>query len=229
MKRNIHRWAMRFANGCAIAAFALFAGGALAQAPAAGLNVKSEKAQGIVMLTSDLVPDQGRLVFKIVAYNKGTAPVVLDPAAIALTTAAGKPVPLASLAQLEDETREAFGGPPAKRPDDYAKMSQVQRPVVVTSSGERDVSGYTGGDAVSSSVASTSRKTVDESKDPKLKEALDNLRAAILQPGPVAPRAAAGGNAVTQSFKFGRKEERRLKLALDFAGEHHEFEFEVPR
>jgi hypothetical protein len=34
---------------------------------------------------------------------------------------------------------------------------------------------------------------------------------------------------VTQSFKFGRKEERRLKLAIDFAGERHEFEFDVPR
>jgi hypothetical protein len=223
MKGFVHCYAV------AIAAFLLIPGAVLAQAPSAGLNVKSEKPQGIIMLSSDLVPDQGRLVFKIVAYNKGAAPVTLDPATITLTTAAGKPVPLASLAQLEDETREAFGGPPAKRPDDYAKMSQVQRPVTVTSSGERDVSGYTGGEAVSSSVSSSSRKKAVDDSDPKLKEALDNLRAAILQPAPVAPRAAAGGNAVTQSFKFGRKEERRLKLALDFAGEHHEFEFEVPR
>jgi len=223
MKRFVHCYAV------AMAASLLIPGAVFAQAPAAGLNLKSEQPQGIVMLSSDLVPNQGRLVFKIVAYNKGTAPVTLDPATITLTTVAGKPVPLASLAQLEDETREAFGGPPAKRPDDYGKMSQVQRPVVVTSSGERDVSGYTGGDAISSSVSSGSRKTVDENSDPKLKEALDNLRAAILQPAPVAPRTAVGGNAVTQSFKFGRKEERRLKLSLDFAGEHHDFEFEVPR
>lgn len=223
MKRLVHRYAV------AMVAFLLSPGAVLAQAPAADLNLKSEKPQGIVMLSSDLVPDQGRLVFKIVAYNKGAAPVTLDPAAITLTTAAGKPVPLASLAQLEDETRQAFGGPPAKRPDDYAKMSQVQRPVVVTASGERDVSGYTGGEAVSASVSSGSKKKAVDDSDPKLKEALDNLRAAILQPAPVAPRAAVGGNTVTQSFKFGRKEERRLKLALDFAGEHHEFEFEVPR
>jgi hypothetical protein len=212
-----------------IPAFTLMSFAALAQTPVQGLNVRSDKAQGLVTLSSDLVLDQGRLIIKVVAYNKGNTPAVLDPAAITLTTAAGKPVPIASLAQLEDETREAFGGPPAKRPDDYAKMSAAQRPVVVTSSGERDVSGYTGGDAVSSSVASSGRKTVDENKDPKLKAALDNLRAAILQPGPVAPRTAAGGNAVTQSFKFGRKDERRLELALDFAGERHEFEFEIPR
>jgi hypothetical protein len=212
-----------------ISATALMSAAVLAQSPAQGLNVRSDKAQGLVTLSSDLVLDQGRLIIKVVAYNKGTTPAVLDPAAITLTTAAGKPVPIASLAQLEDETREAFGGPPAKRPDDYAKMSTAQRPAVVTSSGERDVSGYTGGEAVSSTVGSGGRKAVDETKDPKLKAALDNLRAAILQRGPVAPRAAAGGNAVTQSFKFGRKDERRLKLALDFAGERHEFEFEVPR
>ena len=150
MKRNIHR--------CASAVFALFSAVALAQTPAPGLNAKSEKAQGLIMLTSDLVPDQGRLVFKIVAYNKGTAPVALDPASITLTTAAGKPVPLATLAQLEDETREAFGGPPARQPDDYTKMSAAQRPVIITSSGERDISGYTGGDGVSSSVAAAAGK-----------------------------------------------------------------------
>ncbi len=222
MKRNV--------QPCALTVFALVSAVALAQTPAPGLNARSEKAQGLVMLTSDLVPDQGRLVFKVVAYNKGAAPVALDPASITLTTAAGKPVPLATLAQLEDETREAFGGPPAKRPDDYTSMSAAQRPVIITSSGERDISGYTGGDGVSSSVAGGGRKkTVDETTDPKLKAALDNLRAGILQPGSVAPRSAAGGNAVTQSFKFGRKEERRLELAIDFAGERHEFEFEVPR
>jgi hypothetical protein len=163
MKRAIHRFAG--------AALALMSVAVLAQAPAQGLNARSDKAQGLVTLSSDLVLDQGRIIIKVVAYNKGSAPAMLDPAAITLTTAAGKPVPIASLAQLEDETRAAFGGPPAKRPDDYAKMSAAQRPVVVTSSGERDVSGYTGGEAVSASVGSGGRKQVDETKDPKLKAA----------------------------------------------------------
>jgi hypothetical protein len=222
---------MKWSKHIFTAAFALVSAAALAQAAAVpeGLNAKSDKTQGLVSLSSDLVLNQGRLIIKVVAYNKGSAPATLDPAAIVLTTAAGKAVPVAPLAQLEDETRAAFGGPPARRPEDYAKVSAAQRPTVVTSSGERDVSGYTGGDGMSSTVAATGRKKADETSDPKLKAALDDLRAAILQPAPVASRSAAGGNIVTQSFKFGRKEERRLKLAIEFAGEHHEFEFEVPR
>ena len=176
MKRNVQR--------CALTVFALVSAVALAQTPAPGLNARSEKAQGLVMLTSDLVPDQGRLVFKVVAYNKGAAPVALDPASITLTTAAGKPVPLATLAQLEDETREAFGGPPAKRPDDYTSMSAAQRPVIITSSGERDISGYTGGDGVSSSVAGGGRKkTVDETTDSNSRPRSTTCARASCSPG----------------------------------------------
>jgi hypothetical protein len=206
------------------------AGLALAgMAGAAELNAQSDKAQGQITLASDLVLNDGRLVIKVVGYNKTGAPVELMPAAITVTTVAGKAVPLASLAQLEDETRIAYGAKPLHKPDDYANMSSMQRPVVVTSSGERDVSGYTGGDNMSSSVTARSGKKLDEARNPELKAALDNLRAAILAGVSVAPRSAAGGQIVTQSFKFGRKEQRKLKVAVAFAGETHVLEFEVPR
>jgi hypothetical protein len=214
-----------------LAAFGLTVLGiATAQAPAPALNTQSDKALGMVTLTSDLVLNDGRLIFKVVAYNRGSAPTELRPDKIVVTTGAGKPVPLASLAQLEDETRVALGGTPEKRPDDYATAAAMQRPAIITPSGEPDVSGYTGGEGTSTTVsAARPKKKASGPDSPELTAALEGLRAGILKNISVEPRSAAGGNVVTQAFKFSRKEERKLKLALEFAGELHQFEFEVPR
>jgi hypothetical protein len=212
-----------------LGAILLTACGNLALAQTAPLDAKSDQPQGLVSLSSDLALNDGRLIIKVVAFNKGATATDLSPANITVTTAAGKAVPLASLAQLEDETRVAMGGKALGGPSDYAAASAMQRPTVVTASGERDVSGYTGGDGTASAVMpSHGKKKVDESTDPKLKAALEGLRAGVLQPTAVAPHAAAGGQVVTQAFKFSRKEERKLRVAIEFAGEHHEFEFEVP-
>jgi len=195
----------------------------------ATLNQRSDKTAGLVTVSSDLVLNDGRIVIKIVAFNKGAAPMELTPEKISVTTAAGKPIPLASLAQLEDETRVAYGAKPVHRPGEYASTSAMQRPDVMTPSGERDVSGYTGSSGTISTATPTRGKKGDESNNPELKTALDNLRAAILHPVSVAANTADGGNIVTQTIKFSRKESRNLKLTIEFADERHEFEFEVPR
>ena len=210
-----------------LAALAIAGLTAVAGAPA--LDKRSDKDAGLVTVSSDLVLNDGRLVIKIVAFNKGGVPAELTPAKISVTTAAGKPVPLASLAQLEDETRVAFGAKPVHRPGEYASTSAMQRPDVMTPSGERDVSGYTGSSGTISTATPTRGKKGDETNNPELKTALDNLRAAILQPVTVASKAADGGNIVTQAIKFSRKEGRGLLLTVEFANERHEFEFEVPR
>lgn len=219
----------KVARTLSIAALAL-AGLAAAQADlGTALQLQSDKKLGYVTLNSDLVLNQGRLVITVGAFNKGMQVTELSQSAIAITTASGKPVPLASLAQLEDETRVALGGKPVSSPDNYQQMSAMQRPVDTTASGERDVSGYTGGDTLGSSVSTKSRKKAEPGSEAKIKEAVDNLHLAILQKVSVEPRAAAGGQVVTQSFKFARGEPRKLKMTVDFAGEQHEFEFEVPK
>jgi hypothetical protein len=190
-----------------------------------GLNAQSDKQMGYVTVQSDLVLNDDRLMLTVGAFNKSAKPESLSPDAISVATAAGKPVALASLAQLEDETRAAFGGPPARSPEAYGKLSTMQRPIDVTASGE-DGSNASAGDGLrSSDTAIPKKKKVDAAK---LQAALDNLRAGILQGVAVEPRAAAGGQVVTQAIKFGRGEPRKLKVAVDFAGERHEFEFEVP-
>jgi hypothetical protein len=64
--------------------------------------------------------------------------------------------------------------------------------------------------------------------DPKLQQQVAALTAAILQPVSVAPASAAGGQIVTQKIKFGRKEERSLRVVVSFNGEQHEFSFAAP-
>ncbi len=209
-----------------------FASVAAAQTePGTALQAQSDKKLGYVTLNSDLLLNQGRLILTVGAFNKSTQPAPLSPAAISITTSSGKPVPLASLAQLEDETRVALGGNPVSTPDAYQQMSSMQRPVDTTASGESDGPGYTGGDALENVVSAKPRnkKKVDPATEAKINEAVDNLRLAILQGVSVEPRAAAGGQVVTQSFKFARGEPRKLKMTVDFAAERHEFEFDVPK
>ena len=223
---------MEVARRISVAGLALVAACALAQEPRAGdkgkgLNAESDKRAGYVSVQSDLVLHDDRLIITVGAFNKGGKPEPFSPAAVSVTTAAGKPVPLVSLAQLEDETRAAFGGPPAKSPGEYAKMPTAQRSFDVSSATDTDSGAYTGGEGLGSAVPEVKKKKkkVDEAK---LNAALENLRAGILKEMSVEPRAAAGGQVVTQSFKFGRGEPRKLKMAVDFAGEQHEFEFDVP-
>ena len=77
---------------------------------------------------------------------------------------------------------------------------------------------------------STRTKRPDSSKadDPKVQQQIATLSAAILQPSPVAPSATVGGQVVTQKIKFGRKEERALRVVVELNGEQHVFEFAAP-
>lgn len=67
-----------------------------------------------------------------------------------------------------------------------------------------------------------------KSDDPKLQQQITDLKAAILQPLTIAPASAAGGQIVTQKIKFGRKEERALRVVVELNGEQHEFNFPAP-
>jgi hypothetical protein len=213
----------------AILLISIVAVASVARAAPPALDLRSDKAAGLLTLNSDLVLNDGRLIIKLVAFNKSATAAELAPQWISVSTAAGKPVPLVSLEQLEDETRVALGAKPLHRSGDYAAVSTAQRPTVVDSSGQLDVSGYTGGQSAASTITPARREKVDESANPQLKAALENLRAAILQPISVAPNTAGGGNIVTQPIKFGRKDARSLRVTVGFAGEQHEFEFIVPK
>lgn len=98
------------------------------------------------------------------------------------------------------------------------------------SAGRPDVGNYTAGsNSLGTSVSAHGpRATPVKEDDPKLQQQIADLSAAILQPVPVAPASAVGGQVVTQKTEFGRKEERALRVVVEFNGEQHQFTFAAP-
>src|SRR5262245_39614174 len=198
-------------------------------APAA---MSSTKERGVVSIVPAATLSQGRLVLKVVAFNRTRQPAAFSAADVKILTAAGRPVGLVSLDQLIDETAQAAG---SKRrvssaehnPADY---SHPQMPVSQSGAGEPDVSGYTGGGNPTSGVVSahTNVGSSESPADARLREQIDALRAGILQSTLIPSAAAAGGQVVSEKLKFARKEERTLRVLVEFNGEQHEFSVVPP-
>jgi hypothetical protein len=187
----------------------------------------STKERGVVSIAPDAALSQGRLVLKVVAFNRTRDPAAFGAADVTILTAAGKPVALVPLEQLIDEAVKASG---SKRrvssvehnPADY---SHPQAPVSQSGAGEPDVSGYTGGGNPTSGVISahTNTGTHESPADARVREQVNALRAGILQSTLIPSATATGGQVVSEKLKFARKEERALRVRVEFNGEQHEF------
>jgi len=193
----------------------------------------STKDRGVVSIVPDAVLSQGRLVLKVVAFNRTRQPAAFGAADVKILTAAGNPVGLVSLDQLIAEATKASG---SKRrgssvehnPADY---SRPQLPAGESAAGEPDVSGYTGAGNPTSGVVSTHTNvgTNESPADARLRGEIDALRAGILQSTLIPSASAAGGQVVSEKLKFARKEERALRVLVDFNGERHEFTVVPPQ
>lgn len=189
-------------------------------------GLTSTKDHSVVKVQSDPTLAEGRLVLKVVAFNRTTAPSRFGPDDVKVFTAAGQPVPLMTLEQLVQETRGTSG---AKRTtvDTFGTSGPK---ITHDSAGRPDVGNYTGGSNSMGTSVSTRDTRPDPAKreDPKVQQQIAALSAAILQPSPVAPATAVGGQVVTQKIQFGRKDQRALRVVVEFNGEQHEFEFAAP-
>jgi hypothetical protein len=190
-------------------------------------GLTSTKEHGVVELQSDPTLSQGRLVLKVVAFNRTTAPSSFGPDDVKVFTAAGQAVPLMTLEQLVQQTRAAASGDARSTVDTFGTSGPT---ILHDAAGRPDVGNFTGGNgAMAGSVSSRARRpdagTVD---DPKVQQQIAALSAAILQPSTIAASAAVGGQVVTQKIKFGPKEERALRVTVELNGEQHVFEFAAP-
>jgi hypothetical protein len=169
---------------------------------------------------------EGRLVLKVVAFNRTTAPSRFGPDDVKVFTAAGQAVPLMTLDQLVAQTRGSSSGAQSTV-DTFGTSGPT---VTHDAGGQPDVGKFTGGSRATGGSFSKRATRPDSSKadDPKVQQQIAALSAAILQPSPVAPSAAVGGQVVTQKIKFGRKEERALRVVVELNGEQHVFEFAAP-
>lgn len=200
---------------------------ATATSATASIGLKSTKEKGIVSIMTDPTLSGGRLVLKIVALNPSSQPLQLRAQDVRVFTAAGKDVPLMSLDAL---IAEAKGEHRAHSMDPAHQASSYSRPSTSTSNtGELDVTGITGAsDAVGRAVTQRTRSEPEGSVDPAIQQQIDALKAGILQTREIPPGKADGAQIVTDKIKFGRKEERALRVVVTFNGEEHEFKFEAP-
>jgi len=209
----------------AVFAVALLSAGASVN-PVVIEGLSSTKEHGVVKVQSDPTLAEGRLVLKVVAFNRTTTVSSFGPDDVKVFTAAGQPVPLMTLEQLVQEARGPSGGS-RTTVDTFGTSGPT---ITHDAAGRPDVGNFTGGsNSMGTSVATRDRRP-EPSKpdDPKVQQQIAALSAAILQPSPVAPSAAVGGQVVTQKIKFGRKDERALRVVVEFSGEQHVFEFAAP-
>lgn len=195
---------------------------------ASAVELTSTKDRGVVSIASDPALSDGRLVVKVVAFNRMKEPAAFGDANVKITTAAGVAVPLMSLEKLvgNEKSARGRGGPGDHNPSNYSHPGIPTNGV--GGGGEPDVSGYTGSANPTSGVAS-SHTPMSNRADPESEARIAALKAAILQPMTIAPAAAAGGQVVTEKLKLSRKDPRGLRVVVDFNDEQHEFELEAPR
>jgi hypothetical protein len=191
-------------------------------------GLSSTRDHGVVKLVSDPTLVGGRLMIKVVAFNRDRAPASFGPDNVKVFTAAGQPVLLVPLEKLEAEAHASNSSRGDRSVDVFGAGGS---PVTGRdAAGRPDVGNYTGGSSsMGVTFSSREHRPVDSgADDAKVQQQIADLRAAILQPLTVAPASAAGGEVVTQTIKFGRKEARALRVVVDFNGEQHEFNFTAP-
>jgi hypothetical protein len=190
-------------------------------------GLSSTRDHGIVKVVPDEKLADGRLVLKVVAFNRDHAPAAFGPESVRVFTGSGQQVALMSVEQLVKEVRGSRGDRLPRAVDVFGSSGPL---VGRDEAGRPDVSNYTGGSNSMGSTISTreQRQPDGGGDDAKVQQQVAELQAALLKPVTIEPSEAAGGQVVTQKVKFGRKEERALRVQVDFNGEQHEFNFAAP-
>jgi hypothetical protein len=186
-------------------------------------GITSTKAGSAVSISADPTLSDGRLVLRVAAQNRTKAPADFGPGAVRIATASGEVIAIRPLAALIADIRNAAGI------EDAGAVSGVtEAPAMVTNnSGQRDVSGYTGG--MGATVAQSGRKHKIKPAEAAAAEAqIAALKAGILTDTVIAPGQLAAGQLVTEKIKLRNKRERGLVVTVTLAGEEHSFRFEAP-
>lgn len=191
----------------------------------------STKDHGVVSVVPAPTLSDGRLILKVVAFNRTRMMSSFGPDDVKVFTVAGEPVPLLSLDQLILQARGGSGEESADHAAGYNPSAYTGPVTTYDQSGRPNVTNYTGGGHGMDTITTPSsrpREKLKSEDDPQVKEQIAALKAAILHPVTVSPASAEGGQLVTQKLKLGRKEPHALRVVVDFNGEQHEFNFPVP-
>jgi hypothetical protein len=180
-----------------------------------------------VSFSADAKLSDGRLVIRIAAQNLGTAPVAFGPANVRVTLA-GKPVALVPLARLIDDVRVANGLPAEGSSTSDEVVRQVAPPIMTNNSGQKDVTGYTGGTATTAAAPVNTRRAVRVKPEAAAaaEAQIAALKAAILTDRSIAPREVAAGQLVTEKLKLKGKD-RALAVTVTIGDDTHSFTLDL--
>ena len=210
-------------------------GAAAASEAATGVTLSMEK--GTVALEPATALSDGRLVIKVVALNRGTAPAALNAADISLQTSANKPVALVPVETLISEAQAASDPHTARmssgmehQPGNYAHNDNA---ALRNSAGQvvgSNMGSVLSGQSVNRDADSPSGSapTAAQAKA-ELDQQIAALKAGVLQTLTIAPGGTGGAQIVTEKLRFARRELRVLKIAVKFNGENYDFRVDVPR
>ena len=190
--------------------------------------ITSTHERGVVSVQADPALSDGRLVLKVVAFNRTKEPASFGPENVVITTASGQRVELLSLEQLVKEARAASGRSARveHNPSSYSGATMSRN-----AAGQSDVGGYTGSNtAMNGGISSETQAATAGGgvEDKALQQQIASLEAAVLHPMTIAPGAAAGGQLVTERLKLKRKDDRTILIAVDLSGEHHKLKVMAP-
>lgn len=201
------------------------------QVPAAQNAADSKADHSTVSLAAEPKLDDGRLVIKLAAENRTTAPVPFGPANVTVAKLNGQPIALMSLQQLSNDIRLAAGMKPeitAPNANTYATQSMT-----TDAMGHLDVSNYHGSMGISGSQivrdtgrdAAVSKPTITKAE---ANQQIAALKQAILQDSSVGPGQIAVGELVSAPLKLAKGEDRTLHVWVKIAGDEHTFTIAAP-
>jgi hypothetical protein len=199
--------------------------------PAAGEVAESKLAQSSASVLVEPQLNDGRLVFKVAAQNRGPAAVAFGPSSVSVSRPDGRAIAIMSLRQLTNDVRLAAGMPAEKSTGTGPTSNAYATPQATFRDGRMDVTGYTGGSAVAGEEYVRGNKA--RSVQPSLSKAeaesqITALKQAILQDTTLQSGQLAAGEIVSEKLKFKKGEDRTLHLRIRVGAEEHGFTIEAP-
>lgn len=206
---------------------------AVAQAAAAEAAAAAESKQAHSTVSLEVEPrlDEGRLVIKLAAENRATAPVAFGPADVTIAKLNGQPVALMSLQQLTNDVRLAAG----MKAEVTAPSSNTYATQAMSTDamGHMDVSNFHGSMGISGDQIVRDTNHDSAPKKPTITKAEANqqitaLKQAILQNSTLAPGQIAVGELVSAPLKLAKGEDHTLHVWVKIAGDEHTFTIAAP-
>jgi hypothetical protein len=182
----------------------------------AAAGLVSRTARGEVHLVADPVLNDRRLVLKIVVLNLSGTPQPFAPDAVTIT-AGETPIALMTRDALVTERTGATIS------SDETAQAHTTAALPITSTGQTDVSGFTGGSVGGMGGVPTS--SIDRAQRRSSNAA--TLDAVLLKPITIRPNAADGGQVITEKLRRAKTPE--ILVTINFAGDVHRFNVKVPR